>query len=184
MDATSIMKIAATNTCVAPEVLHIGSWQFTKVHAKERLPFRKAEWTRDHQAQQDGKKGEDKNACNNKGVSTPMLAQLFHISSRGAMRRGCGRGTHWPAMYQKMAKKKKTTRYTMKIPVTMYRSLVLRAEMKKSAAESHPVSVRLQAGGQSLTDLVLVYFNRHFKGPLLFCHRSLWCIAHGVMLCS
>lgn len=37
-------------------------------------------------------------------------------------------------MYQKMAKTKKTTRYTRKMPRMMYMSRVLRAEMKKSAA--------------------------------------------------
>ncbi len=50
------------------------------------------------------------------------------------VRQGAQRRTHCPAMYQKTAKTKKTTKYTMKMPAMMYMSLVLRAEMKKSAA--------------------------------------------------
>ena len=42
-------------------------------------------------------------------------------------------------MYQKMAKKKKTTRYTKKIPMMMYRSRVLRADIKKSAVAAVPI---------------------------------------------
>ena len=94
------------------------------------------------------------------GVRAPTRASArpcahSHVP-QGAVTRGDGGGTHCPAMYQKMAKKKKTTRYTTKMPMTMYRSLVLRAEMKKSAAASHPSAGSCKAAGQAKPLLALL----------------------------